>query len=374
MTSRRSRAALAGLVWPGLGHVLTGRPLDGLAMMAQVALVLVALAAAPSRWQTAASTAGESVLSLALAVAVGVIALMGLWGLAVRRAVPVRDAGRSSPWARAVARLGRDRDARLGSLLVATLVLAAALAPLLAPHDPIAVSVAAPNTPPGSAAWLGTDAAGRDVLARLLYGARISLPLGLLAVAIAASVGTTVGALAGYCGGWVDRACLGLTDLLTAVPRLVLLLAAVALFGRMEEGRFALIAVVLGLTGWMTVARVVRAETLSLRGGDHMLAARALGLSTPRILTRHLLPLVGTPVIVHATLMVGSTILLEAALSFLGLGVAPPTATWGNMVGGGMNHLHHWWLSLFPGLAITAAVLGFNLLGEGIRAALAGDD
>ncbi len=331
-----------------------GRIVAGAFLLADLGMITLALVRAPGRWSEAASTPGEATWPVALGVAAA-LAGAGVVGWLA---------------ARVLRGTGADRR-RLGGLcgghLVGLMVLAALLAPLLAPHSPTQVGIGEPGQPPGAAFLLGTDAVGRDTLSRLLYGARISIPLGGLAVLIATGLGTAVGLLAGYAGGWIDRACLGLIDLLMALPRLVLLLAAVALFGGTDVGRFTLIALILGLTGWMTVARVVRSEVLSLREREFVLAARASGLSPSRIAARHVLPGVMGAVAVQGTLMVGSTILLEAALSFLGLGVPLPTATWGNMVGDGMDQLSLWWLSLFPGLAISLTVLGFHLFGDGLR-------
>jgi peptide/nickel transport system permease protein len=254
----------------------------------------------------------------------------------------------------------------VGSAMVAAMALLALLAPWLAPHAPNDVGVGAANLPPCAEFWLGTDSVGRDCLSRLLYGARISLPIGLLAVLVATTVGTAVGTIAGYAGGWTDRAALWVVDLLMALPRLVLLLAVVAVLGGHDGSRILLVAAVLGLTGWMPVARVVRSQVLSLRQREFVLAARAAGLPPAAIVARHVVPNVLTPVIVNGALLVGTTILLEAALSFLGLGVPLPAPSWGAMVGSGT--LHAWWLSVFPGAAIALTVLGFNLLGDGLRA------
>ncbi len=254
----------------------------------------------------------------------------------------------------------------VGGSLVAAVALTALLAPWLAPHGPNDVGVGSPHVAPSAAFWLGTDGVGRDCLSRLLYGARISLPIGLLAVIVATSVGTAVGAVAGYLGGWADRAALWVVDLLMALPRLVLLLAVVAVVGSHDGSRVLLVAGVLGLTGWMPVARVVRSQVLSIKQREYVLAARAVGLSPASVITRHVLPGVLSPVIVNGALLVGTTILLEASLSFLGLGVPLPAPSWGAMVGSGT--LHAWWLSVFPGAAIALTVLGFNLLGDGLRA------
>ena len=255
-----------------------------------------------------------------------------------------------------------------GAVLVGAAALAALLAPVLAPYSPNEVHVGSPNLAPSAAFWMGTDAVGRDVLSRLLFGARISLPIGLLAVLVATVVGTAVGVVAGYAGGWVDRAALWVIDLLMALPRLVLLLAIVAVLGAHDGSRILLIAGVLGLTGWMPVARIVRSEVLSLKQRPFVVAARAIGLPPAAVVGRHVLPHVLTPVLVNGALLVGTTILLEAALSFLGLGVPLPAPSWGAMVGSGTHQLHAWWLSVFPGAAIALTVLGFNLLGDGLRA------
>ncbi len=267
--------------------------------------------------------------------------------------------------------LARQPAALLGALLVLTLGLAALLAPWLSPHDPLQVQLGPSLQPPGAGFLLGTDGVGRDCLSRLLHGGRVSLPLGLLAVAVAASLGTALGATAGFLGGRIDRVITWGTDLFLALPRLVLLLAVLAVASRAPQGRFLLVALVLGLTGWMPVARIVRTEVLSLRSRGWVLAARGLGLPPGRILLRHVLPFALPPVLVHASLLVGTTILAEAALSFLGLGIPQPAPTWGNMIAEGMRELDAWWLTVFPGLAITGAVAGFNLLGDGLNDALA---
>ena len=267
--------------------------------------------------------------------------------------------------------LARTPVALLGLGLVVGMVALAVAAPWLAPHDPLQVQLGPANSAPSADFWLGTDGVGRDCLSRLLHGARVSLPIGLLAVIVAAGLGTLLGALAGYLGGAVDRVISWVSDLFLALPRLVLLLAVLAVAARAQEGRFLLVALVLGLTGWMPVVRIVRAQVQSLRDRAWVLAARSQGLPWWRILFRHVLPAALPPVMVHASLLVGTTILAEAALSFLGLGVPAPTPTWGNMIAEGMQRLDAWWLTVFPGLAITAAVAGFNLLGDGLRDILA---
>lgn len=212
--------------------------------------------------------------------------------------------------------------------------------------------------------WLGSDRFGRDLLARLLAGARISLGVGVLALAVSLFLGLAVGALAALGGPLVDALAMRAVDGLLAFPRLFLALAAAALFG---PGLGTAVAV-LGLTGWMGVARLVRSELLAQKERDYILAARGLGLSPWRIFWRHLLPNSVTPVLIDATLRLGDTILVEAALSFLGLGVQPPRASWGNLIADGREVLASaWWVAAFPGAALVVAVLAANLIGEGLR-------
>ena len=221
--------------------------------------------------------------------------------------------------------------------------------------------------PPSPAHLLGTDTLGRDVLSRVIYGARISLLVGFVAVGLATLIGVLVGALAGYYGGVVDAVLMRLVDLMLCFPTLFLILAVIAVLGPSIWN----IMVVIGVTGWMGVARLVRAEFLSLREREFVVAARALGASDARLIWRHLLPNALTPVMVSATLGVAGAILTESALSFLGLGVQAPTPSWGNILTMGKDNLEiAWWLSVFPGLAILVTVMSYNLLGEGIREAI----
>lgn len=263
-------------------------------------------------------------------------------------------------------RLRKNRMAMAGAAIVLLMFALALLAPQLA-GDPGHIDIIDRLQPPSWKHPLGTDDLGRDVLARILYGARISLLVGFVAVGIATSIGVFLGALAGYYRGWVDGLIMRFVDIMLCFPTFFLILAVVAFL----EPSIWNIMIIIGLTGWMGVARLVRAEFLSLRERDFVLAARAAGARDGRIIFRHLLPNALSPVLVSATLGVAGAILTESALSFLGIGVQPPTPSWGNMLIVGKQTLGSaWWLSAFPGLAILITVLGYNLLGEGIRDAL----
>ena len=258
----------------------------------------------------------------------------------------------------------RNRLALAGGVLLAALAIVAAAAPWIAPYDPLQVTLPDALLGPSLAHPLGTDPLGRDVLSRLIFGARISLSIGFIAVGIAVVVGSAVGAIAGFYGGWVDAVLMRLVDTLLSIPTIFLLLAVIAIV----EPSIQIIMAVIGLTSWMGVARLVRAEILSLKEREFVLAARVLGASSWRQITTHLLPNAMGPVLVSATLGVGGAILTESVLSYLGLGVQPPTPSWGNILNEGRVALGvAWWLTLSPGVCILVTVLAFNLLGEGLR-------
>lgn len=260
--------------------------------------------------------------------------------------------------------LSRHAMFMIGIGIVGTVSVLAFLAPYIAPHDPFALDVNAILAPPGPKHLLGTDALGRDVFSRLLYGGRVSLWVGFVAVGISVAVGVLLGLVSGYFGGLMDEVVMRFVDVMLCFPSFFLILAVIAF---LEPSLFN-IMVVIGLTSWMGVARLVRAETLALRGRDFVLAARVCGTRAPAILFYHILPNAAAPVLVSATLGVAGAILIESSLSFLGLGVQPPEPSWGNMLMEGKEVLEIApWLSLFPGLAILATVLGYNLLGESLR-------
>jgi peptide/nickel transport system permease protein len=264
-------------------------------------------------------------------------------------------------------RLRRNRLALFGGAVVLALFVVSLLAPLISPYDPSAINAWKVLSPPSWQHWCGTDELGRDVLSRVLYGARVSLKVGFVAVGIAVSIGTVVGLISGYYSGLVDATLMRFVDIMLCFPAFFLILAIITFL----EPSIWYIMMVIGLTGWMGVARLVRAETLSIREMDYILAARCIGCSNTRIIFRHILPNAISPVLVSATLGVAGAILTESALSFLGIGVQPPTPSWGNILTSGKDYIEFaWWLSLFPGLAILVTVLAYNLLGEGIRDAL----
>ena len=269
-------------------------------------------------------------------------------------------------WAQGWARFRRSRFGMAGALIVLSLYLVAIAAPLLTPYDPIAQGDVPRMryVPPCREHPLGTDKFGRDVLARVVYGSRISLTIGLLAAAIMVLLGSIVGAAAGYFGGAADAILMRIVDALLSIPRLFLLLTCVALF----SGSVWLIVILLGATGWMATARLVRGQVLSLRNLDYVKAAEALGAGGRGVIWRHLIPNTLGVIIVAATLRIGGIILAEASLGFLGLGVPPPAPSWGQMVFEGREALlGAWWLSTFPGIAIAVTVIGFNLLGDALR-------
>ena len=266
---------------------------------------------------------------------------------------------------RAVKRLlGRNLMLTLGFVIVLAMSLAALLAPWIAPFDPNTLHLQNILEPPSSRFLFGTDRLGRDVFSRLLYGGRVSLWVGFVAVGISVSIGTVLGLVSGYFRRWVDECIMRVVDIMLCFPSFFLILAVIAFL----EPNLTNIMVVIGLTSWMGVTRLVRAEALSLREREFVDAARLAGTSTAGILFRHILPNALAPVLITATLGVAGAILIESSLSFLGIGVEYPRPSWGNILLEGKQTLEiAWWLSMFPGLAILFTVLGYNLLGESLR-------
>lgn len=251
-----------------------------------------------------------------------------------------------------------------GGVIVAVVAICAVFAPYIAPYDPLALNVDHILEAPSMAHLLGTDALGRDLFSRMLYGGRVSLWVGFIAVGLSTAIGLALGLCAGFFGGIVDEVIMRGVDVMLCFPSFFLILAVIAFL----EPSLVNIMIVIGLTSWMGVARLVRAETLSLRERDFVQAARVAGAGPVRILGRHVLPNAVTPVLVSATLGVAGAILVESSLSFLGLGVQPPEPSWGNILMEGKDVLGvAWWMSVFPGLAILFTVLGYNLVGESLR-------
>jgi peptide/nickel transport system permease protein len=262
-----------------------------------------------------------------------------------------------------VQNIARNKLALTGLILLIPTFLCAFLAPMIAPHNPVEPDLKNVLAGPSFSHPFGTDILGRDVLARVIYGSRVSLLVGFVSVGIATLIGLVLGALSGYYGGVVDEVIMRFVDLMMCFPTFFLILAVIAFL----EPSIWNIMVVIGLTSWMGISRLVRAEFLSIKSKEFVMAAKAQGLSNRKIIFSHILPNALAPVYVVATLGVGGAILTESALSFLGIGVQPPTASWGNILAQAKDNIEiAWWLSLYPGIAIFLTVMGYNLLGEGL--------
>jgi len=261
-------------------------------------------------------------------------------------------------------RFQKNKLGLLGAFIVLSLFVVAVSAPWIAPYDPGMIQIKRVLEEPGAKHPFGTDPLGRDVFSRMIWGSRISLLVGFVAVGIATAIGIFLGALAGYYGRWIDNLIMRFVDIMLCFPTFFLILAVIALL----EPSIWNIMIVIGVTNWMGVARLVRAEFLSQKERDYTVAERALGAKDFRIIFRHILPNAMAPVLVSATLGIAGAILTESALSFLGIGVQPPTPSWGNILTAGKDNIDiAWWLSFYPGMAILVTVLGYNLLGEAIR-------
>jgi ABC-type dipeptide/oligopeptide/nickel transport system permease subunit len=277
------------------------------------------------------------------------------------------ESGRQARRYRVLSRFIKHRPAVAGLIFVLGLVIIAIFAAQIAPQDPNKIHITASKDGPSSEYWLGNDDVGRDILSRIIFGSRIALIVGVGATAIAVTIGVSVGAVAGYFGGWIDALLSRIVDSLMAFPLLALLLTLSAVFGPSLRN----VVIVIGCSVWASYARVVRAEVLSLREQDYVLAARSSGATSKRIIFRHIVPNAMGPVIIIASLAVGGIIILESALSFLGLGVQRPTASWGTMLSDGRDYIRNYpHISIAPGIAITLTVLAFNLIGDGLRDAL----
>ena len=362
----RGRRALS-FVSPGLPQLLDGRWRVGVPTLLVWVGLLTVLASRTTRVVDGLGGAWDQRLAI-LTLLVG---LAGVWFWSWRDVVrpsPIRGEGLSQPLLVARA-FFQNQVAVVGLAVILGLYLVALIAPLITPADPTLPGHLVDDRllRPSATHLFGTDHLSRDVLSRLLYGARISLTIGLVAVGISVTIGTLLGAIAGYVGGAVDSVIMRGVDVVISFPRVVILITVLAFFG----SSFLLMIMVLGLTLWPNTARLVRGETLSLRERQFIKAAEALGYSKLRIILRHVIPNVMGPVIVAATLGIGDTIILESGLSFLGLGVSAPTPSWGSMIADGRDHMFDaWWLTTFPGLCIVLTVLSFNLIGDGLRDAL----
>lgn len=254
-----------------------------------------------------------------------------------------------------------------GLIVILTLAGIAVCASLIAPYEPTSIDVYNVLAPPSFSHPFGTDELGRDVLTRMIWGSRVSLKVGFVAVGIAITIGTILGAISGFYGRRIDAVLMRFVDIMLAFPTFFLILAVISIV----EPSIATIMIVIGLTGWMDVARLVRAEFLTLKERDFISAARAIGVADTRLIFRHIIPNALSPVFVAATFGIAGAILVESSLSFLGLGVQPPDPSWGNILTSGKDNITvAWWLSLFPGIAILITVLSYNLVGEGLRDAL----
>jgi peptide/nickel transport system permease protein len=272
-----------------------------------------------------------------------------------------------TPWRLFWKRFRKNKLALGGSIIIAMLFVVAVFAPVLVPYDPYSIDTKKILYPPSTNHLMGTDELGRDVLSRIIWGTKVSLLVGFVAVGISVAIGILLGSLAGYYGGIVDSFIMRFVDVMLCFPTFFLILAVIAFW----EPSIWKIMLVIGLTSWMGVTRLVRAEFLSLKERDFVQAARVLGGRDPRIMILHVLPNSLAPVLVNATLGVAGAILIESALSFLGIGIQPPEPSWGNMLTAGKDTIEiAWWLSFFPGFAIFVTVMGYNMLGEGIRDAI----
>jgi peptide/nickel transport system permease protein len=268
-----------------------------------------------------------------------------------------------SPWARSMRLLLHNRMAMVGAGIILFWILVALAAPLIAPYDPLEQHIEDRLSPPSAQHFFGTDELGRDVFSRVVYGARISLPVGLIVIVFSMLVGVLLGALAGYFGSVSDMLIMRLADITLAFPSIVLALAIASVLGPSLQN--ALIAMI--LVWWPEYARLMRGQVLSIKSNEYVTAAQAIGVSRGRILSRHIVPNTSAPIIVKASLDAGSAILTITALSFIGLGAVPPTPEWGAMISLGRFKFYDWWLTAFPGLAVLSVVLGFNFLGDGLR-------
>ena len=277
------------------------------------------------------------------------------------------DDGRWSLWRDALRRLYKNKPATISALLLGLMVLGALMTPLIAPYDYEVQNLDLGATPPSAAHWLGTDIFGRDLLTQILYGGRISLAVGFVATAVALVIGVSWGAIAGYFGGRIDSIMMRFVDIVYALPFMIFIILLMVVFGR----NIVLLFVAIGAVEWLTMARIMRTQVQNLKQQEFVEAAVSLGLSPSSIIFKHILPNAIGPIIVYTTLTIPSVMLLEAFLSFLGLGIQPPQTSWGLLISYGSETMEEYpWLLIFPGLALTITLFSLNFLGDGLRDAL----
>ena len=369
--SQSNHLILLAALLPGMGHMVLGKRGRGIRLLVvTIAVILVMY----WRWEVFVSAFHSTridhwLAAVFLIVSLAASVIYSVWD--VRRLlteIPMATRGKS-PYRLARRRFRANRLAVTAVYVITAFYILAILAPLLAPYDPSAITDVLKTRflPPSMDHPFGTDAFGRDLLSRALYGARISLSVGLLAVTIAISMGTVYGAVAGYFGGFIDNVLMRIVDVVIAIPTFFLMLMLVGIF----EANLVFLVLILGLTSWPGTARFIRGEILSLKQREFTEAARAIGLPNRLIIFRHLIPNALSPVLVSTALMIGGMIGAEAGLSFLGIGIRPPTPSWGNMISQGKDALLvAWWVAFFPGALLALTVVCFNLLADGIRDAL----
>ena len=362
---------LAGSLLPGVGHLLLGKRRRGvhlLVLALGLALVLVL------RWDAFVEAFSSPRLASWLSArflltALAATALFSLYDVRRSLALDGEDSRGRSPFQIARRRFGENQLAVIALYVIVIMYLVAALAPILAPFDPTAIDNPT-ETQYLAPSWqhlFGTDEFGRDLFSRAIYGASVSLSIGLLAVLIAVTIGTVYGAVAGYFGGVIDNILMRVVDVVIAFPTFFLMLMLVGIF----EADIVFLILILGLTSWTGTARFIRGEVLSLKEREFIEGARSIGLPNHLIIFRHIIPNAMAPVLVSAALMVGGMIAAEAGLSFLGIGIRPPTPSWGNMISQGQDALLvAWWVAFFPGTLLVITILSFNLLSDGLRDAL----
>lgn len=363
--------ALILAVIPGINHMLNKQPKRGFSFLLLAVLLSLVFC---YRNERIAECIKSNDLSLWSAGFFYLVICTVLWAYSFVYAIKIRDkkAGetrRNSALNYAIKRFSANSLATLSAYLIILLFIMAFLAPILAPYDPNQIKDVVINRyqAPSLTHLFGTDNLGRDLFSRALYGGRISLSIGVLSVLISMSLGTVYGSISGYFGGFLDNVLMRIVDVIMAFPIFFLMLLLVGIF----EASILVLILILGFTSWAGTARYIRGEILSLREREFIESSRAIGLPAYLIIWRHLIPNALSPVLVSATLMVGGMIMAEAGLSFLGIGIRPPTPSWGNMIGEGQEAVFvGWWIAFFPGLLLTITILAFNLLADGLRDAL----